>query len=118
VKAIATRWNRQTLRLLSNSINFLDAKLSCVQMNRKAAQMKVWITKYALTSGIVEMEAERCGSTEKMIAVKGESYPQYFHGQDWHENKESALLRAEVMRQKKIASLKKSMKAMEALRFQ
>lgn len=51
--------------------------------------MKVWITKYALTSGIVETEAEVC--TDNMISVKDAGHcTVYFHGNEWHKSRESA----------------------------
>lgn len=82
-------------------------------MNKK---VKVYITKHALTSGIVEREAELCN--ENMI-VTVEKWPAYYHGKgkEWHLSHESAVKRAEEMRQKKIESLKKQMKKIENLKF-
>lgn len=88
--------------------------------------MKVWITKYALTDGIIEGEAEdrltrnpywgivffdrdisgcRCGCF--VIGVE-----------DCFKEKESAIKKAEEMRQKKIESLKKQIKKLEEMRFE
>ena len=81
--------------------------------------MKVWITKYALTDGIIEIDAEVCistGATGNMINCdRG-----YFHGEgkEWHKTKESAIEKAEEMRQKKIESLKKQIKKLEEMRFE
>lgn len=79
--------------------------------------MKVWITKYALTAGIEEMEAEACG--EHMIVEKVANWARYFHreGRDWHRTRESALARCEVMRKAKLVALEKQRKKIEALRF-
>lgn len=79
--------------------------------------MDVWITKYALTQGIFEQKAELC--EEGMIEVKAE-HTTYYHGEgkDWHRTKESAVKRAEEMRQKKIASLKKQIERLEEMRFE
>lgn len=75
--------------------------------------MKVWITKYALTTGIYEIEAEitENGSAYDMHA----SLPTFYckEGKDWHRTKEDAIQRAEAMRQKKIASLKKQIEKLE-----
>jgi len=87
--------------------------------------VKVWITKYCLTSGIQEIEAEVCSTNEDMIKkVKDREdstcrYDEYYHGKgkDWHTTKESAIKRAEEMRIKKIESLKKQIKKLEALKF-
>ena len=79
--------------------------------------MKVWITKYALTSGIFEVDAETCTSPS-LIAVRtpGE-LTAYFHNNDWHKSKEDAIARAEAMRTKKIASIRKSIAKLEEMSF-
>ena len=71
--------------------------------------MKVYITKYALSTGIIETDdAEICSNISgNMISSKKYGY---FHGNDWHKKKEDAVLRAEVMRIKKIESLKNKLK--------
>ena len=74
--------------------------------------MKVWITKYALTSGITRHDAESCD--DDMVKY---GRMQYAHGKEWHRSYENALLRAEEMRIKKIASLKKSIAMLEAMSF-
>lgn len=79
--------------------------------------MKVYITKYAMTTGIYEADAEY-SSVEGMIRVKRVCHFQYFSGQDWHTNKESAIKRAEEMKKKKIISLKKQLRKIQALTFE
>ena len=74
--------------------------------------MKVWITKYALTSGITEHDAEPCGDDMVKYGLM-----QYAHGKDWHGSRISALIHAENMRIAKIASLKKSIARLEAISF-
>lgn len=86
--------------------------------------MKVWITKYALTKGIIETDVyEECLGTDpsgNMISVKSNGYVSYFHGKgnDWHTTKESAIQKAEEMRKKKISSLKKQIEKLEKMRFE
>ena len=83
--------------------------------------LHVWITKYALTQGIIECDAKTCLSTVpdgSMIEKVGGNYMDLYHKPNWHETKEAAVARAELMRKKKIASLKKSIAAMEALKFE
>lgn len=79
--------------------------------------MRVWITKYALTTGIYEIEAEitENGSAFDMHA----SLPTFYNkeGKDWHRTKEDAIQKAEAMRQKKIVSLKKQIEKLEKLKF-
>ena len=77
--------------------------------------MEVWITRYALTKGIIKKEAHTTHS-KSMICVNGK-FPEYFHSNDWHETKEAAIVKAEDMKDKKIASLKKQLKKMENLTF-
>lgn len=82
--------------------------------------MKVWITKYALTSGIEEMEAEYNPQFPQTVSRTGGSTWDYFHseGKNWHRTKEGAIARAEAMRFKKIASLNKSLRKLEKLKFE
>lgn len=79
--------------------------------------MKVWITKYALTQGIFEAEADESEIFRGMIAV---SPFEFYHGEgkEWHKTKESAISRAEEMRKKKISSLKKQIKKLENMKFE
>jgi hypothetical protein len=48
--------------------------------------MRVFITKYALTQGILEKEGEVSNTAASMLVVKGDRYPDYFHGEgkEWH----------------------------------
>lgn len=77
--------------------------------------MKAWITKYALTKGILEKEVEDCG--DGMVRESGNHFPTYYHRTDWHKDKESAIAKAEEMRKKKIASLKKQIEKLEKMKF-
>lgn len=76
--------------------------------------MQVFLTKYALTQGILEVEAEATTGLD-VIRVKMGGYSNYYHKNDWHLTREEALLRAEQMRQTRIASLKKSIAKLEKL---
>lgn len=78
--------------------------------------MKVWITKYALTVGIFEEEVEYTASAG-MVSAYGGAHEIYYHKPDWHESYLKAKDRAEEMREKKIASLKKQIRKLGALRF-
>jgi len=63
--------------------------------------MKVWITKYALTQGIIEKEARDFG--DGMIETL-EKWSAYFHGEgdEWHKTKESAIKKAEKCGKRKL----------------
>ena len=81
--------------------------------------MKVWITKYALSRGIIEADGEFTGFDSVSILNRDLSLPtHWFYKGDWHSDKESAIKKAEEMRQKKISSLKKQIKKLEEMRFE
>ena len=74
----------------------------------------VYITKYALSQGILKVEAEVVSDDGDMISWRPEgkyTLRQYFHGRgrDWHTTLESAMKRAEDMRLRKVASLNKQL---------
>ena len=79
---------------------------------------KVWITKYALTDGIRLIEAKQSSQYLDMMSY-GEGAYDHAHGEgrEWHRTPESALRRAEEMRKKKLASLRKSIAKLEAMTF-
>ena len=79
--------------------------------------MKVWITKYALTDGIIETEIETQDPVWTVFKNNTMLYTKNF-GKDFHTSKEEAKLKAEEMRQKKIASLKKQIDKLERMRFE
>ena len=80
--------------------------------------MKVWITKYALTRGIFEMEVK--SQSKDGTAVYGKAWDDCYRGEgkEWHRTKESAIQKTEEMRQKKIDSLKKQIEKLERMKFE
>jgi hypothetical protein len=84
--------------------------------------MKVWITKYALTQGITEIDAEVCesGGGSMIRKLPNTYFGEYYHGEgkDWHKTRESAIARAEKMRAKKLVSLRKQTKELEEMVFE
>ncbi len=79
--------------------------------------MTVYITKYALTKGIIESEGEIVGSDSKMLITTINSYRAYFHKPDWHQNKNEAIYKAEEMRKKKLVSLEGQIEKLKNLKF-
>ena len=83
--------------------------------------MKVWITKYALTDGIIEAESDtQTQNKEKVFAFWNNDEFGIFYpskGELFYD-KESAIQKSEEMRQKKIESLKKQIKKLEEMRFE
>lgn len=80
-------------------------------------RFKAFITKYALTDGIKEVEVEVCDEYPGM--VKGSGLFALYHGEgkEWHRTRESAVKKAEEMRVNRIASLKKQITKLEKLKF-
>lgn len=81
--------------------------------------MKVWITKYALTDGIIEATGYKFEETRyEVYNEKGEYCGSFRPGKYLFMDKQSAVKKAEEMRQKKIASLKKQIEKLERMRFE
>jgi hypothetical protein len=80
--------------------------------------MKLFITKYALTKGIEEMECEKSRSIETLVSSKVNGYPVCFHKGEWHETRAAAVFKAEEMRKSRIASLKQQLKKLENMKFE
>jgi len=82
---------------------------------------KVYITKYALTTGIMYRNGEISESRPDVVFIPGNqaecTYGQYFHPNEWHRTWESALKRAEEMRRRKIVSLNKQLTKLHDLKF-
>jgi len=81
---------------------------------------KVFITKYALTNGIEEVELDVKENPEhfkKSCYGKWKGYSQGFYNDDFHLTKEEALIDAEKRRKKKIESLKKQIQKLERMSF-
>lgn len=77
--------------------------------------MKVYITRNALTKGIIETEGEMFTGPR----IDDIRTPLGFYcGGDWHRTKEDAIQRAEAMRDRRIQSLKEQIKKLEDLKFQ
>jgi len=77
--------------------------------------MKVYITKYALTKGILRREVNACApATMVRDAI---NLGTFYHDDEWHETWLAAYEKAEDMRQKKIQSLYKQIYKLERLEF-
>ena len=74
--------------------------------------MKVWITKYALTQGILEMEANQVG--EEIIQTEdGES----FYDGEWYKTKEEAQSIAKSMKEVEIKKLENKLRKLRNIRI-
>lgn len=80
--------------------------------------MKAWVTKYALTVGIEEIEVNAKVTEEGVLTFRSdEGWHVYLSKGDWHHNKEQAVVKAEDMRIRKIKSLDKQIKKLSAISF-
>ena len=76
--------------------------------------MKVLVTKYAMSGkGVIPCEDAKSSHVDTMVVVGALC----LHEDDWHTTPEAAIARAEEMRTKKIASLKKQIAKLEAMTF-
>ena len=81
--------------------------------------MKVYITKYALSSGIRVEEAEVIKGSASIILIKGYLCGnKYYHDDDWHTDWPSAKAQAGRMRVNRIASLNWQISKLMALHFE
>lgn len=84
--------------------------------------IRVWITKYALTQGILQADdAEVCVDINPgMIRVPSMGTSAMFHGEgrQWHRTEASALKRAEQMRRDRIKSLERQIGKLKGMTFE
>ena len=73
---------------------------------------EVYVTKYSLTQGILKMPV----TTTSFPGMVKSSNVTFFKG-EWFEDFESAVLRAEEMREKKLQSLERQMQKIKSLDF-
>lgn len=81
--------------------------------------MKVWITKYALTAGIVEADVELTenGNAHAVIPFRIGSFRRFIRAIDVHQSQESAARRAGQMRDAKITSLQRQIRKLREMEF-
>jgi hypothetical protein len=78
--------------------------------------MKIYITKYALTTGIETAEAETT-HTPTMMWVKRQYGGIGYHGTEWHFTLEDAIAQAEKMRAAKLKSIEKQSTKIKMMDF-
>lgn len=82
--------------------------------------MRAYLSKYALTEGVVAVEGEPVERGADIFRYRREGRPfeQYAHGSEWHLDLASALFDAEKRRVKKIRSLKQQIAKLEGKSFE
>ena len=76
-----------------------------------------YITKYALTTGIIETQVMACLDEDPGTVYNIENWGGYFRSPDWHRTRADAVTQAEKMRAAKIASLCQSIAKLERMTF-
>lgn len=79
-------------------------------------QIKIYVSKYALSSGIFEAMAKVEDGMASLRRNGG--FIECFHGKSWHYTQEQAIAEAEEMRIRKLKSLDKQAKKIAALKFE
>lgn len=74
--------------------------------------MKVIVTRFALTSGVVVEDVEPCEETPTMVQVRRVQY-YYLHKPDWHTSKQEAKAQVAKMFVRRVASLEKSLSGLD-----
>lgn len=75
----------------------------------------VYVTKYALSAGIQEVEVRRSSVEGLVVSRRGMFFKD---GSECFASREEALKDAEVRRKKKIMSLRKQIKKLEGVEFE
>ena len=78
--------------------------------------MRVFITKYALTQGIFEVEVDECEGSPGLVADQSR-YTSHYRRPDWHLTREEAADRARVMQATKLGALRRQIRKIEAMTF-
>ena len=79
--------------------------------------MKAWITKYAMTSGLIEVSGEVDKNRPNEFHAQGW---QTFIGEgvQWHRTKAGAIVKAEQMRKSRLTYLRNAFLNVEAMKFE
>ena len=77
--------------------------------------MKAYITKYALTKGILKREVNACGSAT--MVRDAINLLTFYHAGEWYKSWEEAWASADRMRNVKIESLYKQIRKLNCLEF-
>lgn len=77
-----------------------------------------YITKYALTEGILVVEVQESVRAAPGTVLDTRPYRDAYSGDEWHRTREAAIAQAEKMRAKRLASLEKQIAKLKALDFE
>lgn len=83
----------------------------------EAPLTKIWVTRWALTGGIIQADAEFRNNGSMAIYRVDNGPRNMVHTGDFHLSEEAAIQRAYIMRAKKIQSLNKQLEKIQKLSF-
>lgn len=84
----------------------------------EAPLTKIWVTRWALTGGIIQADAKLYeGKAMASYVPEGSFGSVFVHGDDFHLTEELAIQHAYIMRAKKIQSLNKQLEKIQKLSF-
>lgn len=78
--------------------------------------MKFYVTKYALTRGILEIYGESISSSLEIVKALDPEI-NYIEKPFWHVRKEEAIEHAESIRKRKIEALNKQIEKLKEMQF-
>ena len=76
-------------------------------LRKSNPKIVAWVTKYALTKGIMKIEGEICNDLDANMFSFETDYTHSVFKNEWFQTEAEALAHVEIMRKKKIASLTK-----------
>lgn len=80
---------------------------------------EMWLSKYALTGGVKAMSVSKIEAGYAWPSGPGFlAWDAFLVGKDAHYSKQEAVAAAEIMRNKKIASLEKQLAKLKAMKFE
>ena len=81
----------------------------------RGRKFRAWVTRYALTKGEVEAAVEDCFDTAAGMVKDINSTMTYYHGNDWHRERDDAYARVREMIKAARKSLKKKADKLDKL---
>lgn len=108
--------------LMPNKKEITPAEPRAEQAPSEADELvTIWVTRKALTQGILKVRAEINERGAASFRPKSASWPSKIYipgeGRAWHRTEQEALDRAEKLRQNELKTLHKKVAQIEALRF-
>jgi hypothetical protein len=80
--------------------------------------MKVYITKWALTTGILEIEGREVDNGYCVIKLSSDHMEQCIQPGDWHRSIDAATVRARELKARKIINLTRQLERLKKLDIQ